>query len=248
MLRKLLATLLSLTLLAAQAGALTPAQKAVVLDNASANVEAATISFLQCAEITTDQQTHTFSSHNTGTESADRVTIVAVSGDDGAATDFTIDTLTVGGDSATKVVTSAEVGTVVVTAIFAVANAVGTSEDIVVNFSEVMGAAAICTWQANDVSSITAAATNNDFETSSSACTLDLNVPADGISISAGASAGAASTATFTGHTERADVQGTEVAFSAGDYDEDGTESTPLTATIDYANANDASCVAASFR
>lgn len=241
--KKLLALFL---LLATATGAL--AQNNLALRLIIGNKRPATVTFLQCSTDTVDATTYTFSAQNTGTPSSDRVTIAIALVEDGT-TNFSIDTLTIGGDSASQVVTSATAGGSLVTAaIFVLANPSGTSEDVVVTGSEATINASVCLFQANNVQSTTATATNNDFETASAACTLDLNVSADGISVAGGTNEGNAATATFTGHTERADTATGEGQIAAGDYDEDSSASTPLTAALDFINSGDAACVSASFR
>ena len=210
----------------------------------------ATITFLQCATDTTDGSSFTFSAQNTGTASSDRATIVGILIEDAAAL-HSINSVTVGGDSATEVVDQGAAGVLLNSAIYILDNPTGTSEDIVVTPSETVTSMSICVWQANNLESTTATDTASDSDTDANPMTLDLDVSADGIAVAVCADVSASSTTyTWVGFTERDDATPGEHTRSAADYDEDSSASAPLTASCDSSNAGsqDQTGAAASFR
>lgn len=210
----------------------------------------ATITFQQCATNTTDGSSFTFSAQNTGTASSDRATIVGILIEDAAAL-HSINSVTVGGDSATEVVDQGAAGVLVNSAIYILDNPTGTSEDIVVTPSETVTSMSICVWQANNLESTTATDTASDGDTDANPMTLDLDVSADGIAVAVCADVSAGGTTyTWVGLTERDDATPGEHTRSAADYDEDSSASVPLTASCDSSNAGaqDQTGAAASFR
>lgn len=209
----------------------------------------ATITFLQCATDTTDGSSFTFSAQNTGTASSDRYTIVGVLVED-AGELHNVDSLTVGGDSATEIVDEGGTTSVLNSAIYILANPSGTSEDIVVTPSETVTSMSVCVWQANNLESATATDTASDSDRNANPMTLDLNVSADGIAVAVCADFSAAGTYTWVGLTERDDAEPGEHIRTAADYDEDSSASSPLTASCDSSNsgAQDQTGAAASFR
>ena len=216
----------------------------------SAGSTPATITFLQCATNTTDGSSFTFSAQNTGTASSDRATIVGILVED-AALVHSINSVTVGGDSATEVVDQGGVGSTLNSAFYILANPSGTSEDIVVTPSETVTSMSVCVWQANNLESTTATDTASDSDTDANPMTLDLDVSADGIAVAVCADVSASSaTYTWVGLTERDDATPGEHTRSAADYDEDSSASAPLTASCDSSNtgAQDQTGAAASFR
>lgn len=210
----------------------------------------ATITFLQCAENDAAQTTYTFSAQNTGTASADRITYVGLVATDGNAT-YTINSVTVGGDTATEITDNGGAGTGLNAGIYAIANSAGTSEDVVVTYSEAITGAAICLWQGNN-SVVAATDTATVFDTNSGAVAgLDTDVPADGILIGICTIQQGGATHSWTaGPTERIDdpnVGADAQAYSAADYDEDASASTPLTIGMTGSGASDVVCTIASF-
>ena len=89
---------------------------------------------------------------------------------------FGVNSITIGGDSATEVVDEGASIEQVDAALYIMANPAGTAEDIVVTMSEAITAAAICVWQVNNLNSETAVATAQDTYASGSGPTLSLNV------------------------------------------------------------------------
>lgn len=209
----------------------------------------ATITFLQCATNTTDGSSFTFSAQNTGTASSDRATIVGILIED-AAVLHSINSVTVGGDSATEVVDQGAAGVLVNSAIYILDNPTGTSEDIVVTPSETVTSMSICVWQANNLESTTATDTASDSDPDANPMTLDLDVSADGIAVGVCIDQNNTGTWTWTGMTERDDAEPGEHIRAAADYDEDSSASAPLSVTCDSSSAGgtDQNAAAASFR
>ena len=227
-----------------------PAAAGWLLNSYRFGVAAATVTFLQCATDTTDGSSFTFSGQNTGTASSDRYTIVGVLVED-AGELHNVDSLTVGGDSATEIVDEGGSTSTLNSAIYILANSSGTSEDIVVTTSEVVTSMSVCVWQANNLESATATDTASDSDRDANPMTLDLNVSADGIAVAVCADVTAAGGSfTWVGFTERDDATPGEHTRSAADYDEDSSASAPLTASCDSNSAasQDQTGAAASFR
>ncbi len=205
----------------------------------------ATITFIGCTGDATDLTTYTFTNHATGVAGA-RKTIVGVGAAD-AATDFNVSSVSVGGVSATEVVDSADVNSLVQSAIYIIDNPSGTTATIDVTWSEAVTGAAICVWAAYDVLSETATATATQFQTSSAAITLSLNVNADSIAVGMSSCRDGLQTTTWAGMTERADtsVETSTHAYSAADTQTSGA---PLAVTADWSGASDSIGASASFR
>lgn len=203
------------------------------------------LTFLQCANDTTDLTTYTLSAQNVGTAGATRKTIIGIVGVDNA-TVFGVSTVTVGGDSATEIVDEDGTG-IDDSAIYILDNPVGTSEDVVVTFSEAISAIGVCLWEADGLSSSTAVASVANDDTASAAISLNLNTSASSLTVGVCGTTNSA-TATWVGLTERADAGGVQIVYTAADFTEDATPATPLTVSCDYTGTNDATGVAATFR
>lgn len=238
-------TLIALCALVYFAAAMT-AQAGFVINSFQFVVTLPSTTFLQCVSSTSDLTTYTFAAQNTGTASADRYTVVGVFGTDGAIT-FGVSTVTVGGDSATEIIDEDGTG-LVDTAIYIVANTAGTSEDVVVTFSEAITEAGVCLWQVNNISSSTAVSSTTDDDTSAGAVILDHNTNANGVSMAVCNTQGTGNATAWTGLTERADSEDAETAYSAADFTEDDSAATPLTANCDYLGTKDTSASVAHFR
>jgi hypothetical protein len=209
---------------------------------------AATITFLQCSGSNADATIYTFATQNTGTASASRVTYVGISGLDGQNS-FGVASVTIGGDAAGEI-TDPNPASPITAAIYSMANPAGTSEDVVVTFSEAIAGAAICLWQGNN--SATAATDSvSVFDTNSGAIAgLNNDVPADGIAIGQCSINQNGATHSWTaGLTERADASITTdaLAYSAADFDNDSVADVPLTIGMTGSGASDAECTIASF-
>lgn len=222
---------------------LQPAAAGWLINSFQFGSSAASINFLQCTEDATNLTTYTFSGQNTGTASADRHTIIGVLAEDGQAS-YGVSTLTVGGDSATLATEYPATSIVQYSAIWILPNTAGTSEDVVVTFSEAVTSVVVCLWQANNLSSSTA--TDTASASSTWPITLDTDVSAEGIAVGVCVH-GTSASYTWTGLTEREDTVGTETGFTAADYDEDASASAPLGITCSRAAGSGAGSVAAFF-
>lgn len=202
-----------------------------------------TLTFVGCTFNNTNLGTYTFAAQNVSTAGANRHTIVGVIATD-SATSFNVSSLTIGGDAATEVADQGGTG-LGDAALYIMANAADTAEDIVVTWSESVSNTAICVWAAYDLSSATPVGTNTAFDTAAAAMTLSVNTSANGIAVGVCQSSNGASF-TWTGLTERADA-GTEVDYSGADVQ--GTAAaTPRSIICDpTTTVEDSSGAAASF-
>lgn len=205
-----------------------------------------TLTFLQCTADTTNQTTYTFAAQNTGTASATRSTIVTVYGEDSANV-FSANTLTVGGDSATRIDGFDGAGVQQASAVFILSNTAGTSEDIVVTWSEAVSSTVICVWQADDLNAITAVDSVGDG-TGGGAMTLDVDTTANSVTVGQCGVGSTGETFTWTGLTERDDSANAETASSAADFTENTSAATPLSVTCNGSGAAGGAGVAATFR
>ena len=239
--RKILAYLVALALLATQAAA------SNLLIDPYKFAAPASITFLQCAQDNGNNSTFTFASQNTGTASADRYTIIAIMGDDSATT-FDVTSVTVGGDAATEVADHGASGSMNDTALYILANPAGTSETVAVTFSEAVVHASICLAQVNGLISATPLDTAASFDTAAGAITLSVNTTAGGIAVGMCSTQTNGVSTIWTGLTERADENLSEAgAYSYADL-EVVSGATPLSITCDYTGGADTTGVAASFR
>ena len=205
------------------------------------------LSFLQCASSDANATSYTYSAQNVGTASASRATIVGIAARD-SATLFTVSTVTVGGDSATSVKDDGGAQQIS-SALFIVANPAGTSEDVVVTFSEAVTSASICLWAVTDLSSLTAVATANASNGTGAALTLDVNTSAYGIIASmCGVFASGGTVAPTGSAIERADADTAEIHYAAYDYTEGASGASPRSFGCDNSLSNSTSGVSASFR
>lgn len=246
--KRFLATLCALAFLISQASASNILINPYVL--ATGVSPPASISFVGCTASVSANTVYTFTNHATGTAGA-RKTIVSASAKDNA-TIFSIDSMTVGGVSATEVVdNSADTGSLVQNALYIIDNPSGTTATIVVTASESMSNMTVCVWAAYDLLSTTATATASQFQTASAAITLSLNVSTDGIGVGISSVSSDSDTATWTGLTERVDAlaesgaPGEVMSYSGADT---ATAGTPLSVTADWTGTDDSAGVSASFR
>lgn len=203
-------------------------------------VQPATVTFVGCTENEGNNTTYSFAGHATGDADAARTTVVGVLAEDDA-TNFTINSGTIGGVAATLMGSGgSDTGALVNARFMGLANPAGTTATIAFTLSEAGTAGAICVWSVLDLTSLTPTAENQDFETSSASMTLGVNTTADGVVLGISTSAVAGATTTWTGLSERADGSLAEFSFSAADFDEDGTPSTPLAITSDHTGTADA--------
>lgn len=179
-----------------------------------------TLTFLQCSgNVSSGTAIHTAAAQNVGTASGTRSTIIGILAEDGSSA-YTVDSVTVGGDAATEVVD--EGGTNNSTAaIYILSNPAGTSEDVVVTFSEAIGQGmVVCLWSATDLSSLTAVASISAADLSA-ANPLAINLgttSVDGVAVGVCTNVdGATRTITWAGLSERAEADPGAYNISAAD-------------------------------
>lgn len=218
--KRFLAPLFALFYLAATVAA----HAGVVLDPFTAFPPAGgatpTLTFLQCsANVMSGTAIHTAAAQNVGTASGTRSTIIGILAEDGSSA-YTVDSVTVGGDAAAEVVD--EGGTNNSTsAIYILSNPVGTSEDVVVTFSEAVSQGmVVCLWSVTDLSSLTAVASISAADLSA-ANPLAINLgatSADGVAVGVCANVdGTTRTITWAGLSERAEADAGAFNISAAD-------------------------------
>ena len=204
-----------------------------------------TISAAGCTSDVTNASSYTFNSHAIGAEGSLRKIVALVSAEDGATT-FSISSVTMDTLSMTKVVESVTTGALVNTSIYILGDNVGTTANFVVTPSEAMTNLTICVYATYDLTSATADATNNDFETASAAQTLDINTTASGIALAICGSASAAAVTTWTGLTEAIDTNHAEGTYSTADL-APTSAATPLAVTCDLTGTDDSAGAAAAW-
>jgi hypothetical protein len=199
--------------------------------------------YLQSATSTADTNAYTFSSQSLGDAASDRYIIVSAVARKAGAT-FTLSSITIGGVSATIVRQVTNTVTNSNAAAIVIANVpTGTTGDVVVTWSTTVLRCAIGMWRATGLTS----ATEHDASTSTAADpTYAIDVPAGGFAIAAGLTA-AATTAVWTGLTEKFDSTLETFVTYTGASDEFATTQTNLTVTMDFGSANESAGVFASW-
>lgn len=192
------------------------------------------MSFLQATAITTDLTTYTFSAQNLGTEASDRYIIVGILSRKAGAT-TTISSVTIGGVSATIVrqrsnnVTNTDVAGLAIALV-----PTGATGDVVVTFGAGMVRCQIGVWRADSLAS----ATPSDADDSIAGDpTVALDCPAGGFIIGVGLTA-AASSASWTGITERFDTTLETFVTVTGASDTFASAQSGLTLLIDFATGS----------
>lgn len=240
MMKRLAAILSALALTCSQASA-------GFLINSYAVKPPPTFSSLGCTNLGSGADPSTFTSVNVGTADAARTTILSITADDGTTIDFSFVGVTIGGDTATEVVDTANVNSRQQSAVYAMANPAGTSENIVVDLSEAVADITVCVYAAYNLNSSTAIASNQGFDTSGGVVTLSVNTQSGGIAVGiCGADSGSAST-TWVGLTEETDATGTGHFYSSA-WLSGTSDASPRTISCDYAGTGDIAGAAASFR
>lgn len=197
------------------------------------------LSFLQGAVSTANQTTYTFSSQNLGTAASDRYIIAAISTTGIADAQINVSSVTIGGVSATQVVTnnfnSVSSGLV---ALYIAAVPTGTTGNVVVTFDAGCARAGIALYRVTGLGSATASATGQDEDNEGSANPSEstgINVPADGFAIGASFTQNQQSaTAAWTGVTEQYEATVEGNAKHTGGYVETDSALTPLTVTVSW--------------
>ena len=172
---------------------------------------------------TSDLTTYTFAGHSLGTPVADRRVIVSVCAD-GVSAGTTVDTVTIGGVTATVVDTNFNGNAVAAIAIALVPT--GATGDIVVTHSAGKANCRVDVWTATGLLSNTPV--DFDAGTGTNPTTYSMTSVADGILVANRVSEGVASTTTWTVATENADttLEGT-TTVSAASMRTTGTSTAP---------------------
>lgn len=203
------------------------------------DVQPATVTFIGTTRSGSDLTTYTFNDRDTGSPDPARTTVVGIIADDGA-TNFTIDSGTIGGVAATMMGTGAsDTGSLINARFMGLANPSGTTATITVTMSEAVTGCAVIIWSVLNLLSLTPTAQNQAFQTSSAAMTLDVNTTADGVVLGIAGSSAGGETTTWTGLAEVTDDNNVDYNSSAADFDEDATPATPLAITCDYTGTAD---------
>lgn len=163
-----------------------------------------TIDFRGCVEPSGSGGTYTALAVDIGAAASDRVLIIAAAGDD-AASVFTLNSLSVGGDAASKVVETDQTTSVVSSSLWILPKSSGTAETITGEWSEVLGDGAVyCVYAIYGSAGLHATDFGVDFQTASDPSTIaDLNVSAGGFVIGACHINNSVAVVTFTNLTYR---------------------------------------------
>lgn len=207
----------------------------------------ATVTFIGCTELTTDLTTYSYTSAAIGTASSDRIVIVAAMGVDTGQNDFSTSSMTIGGVTAAEQVDTASTLQASQASIYTLLVTSGTTATIAVTYSEAITSSTICVWSTTGLSSATKTDFASAVQCTSGDCVLDTDVQAGGIIVGATNYIDNSKTWTWTGLTERADVAGTEMAYTAADLASSGAQA-PVT-ILSNGNVNISyAAVAAAFR
>lgn len=204
---------------------------------------ASTAAFLQAASSTSDASTYTFSSQNFGTAGAGRYLIVGIlSRKSGAAT--TINSVTIGGVSATEVVTRQNTSSnCSLASLYIAAVPTGASGDVVVTFAATMLRCSIQLYSSLDLTNATA------YDTDSAIIddpTVNLDCPANGFIIGVAASA-SSTTTTWSGITEDSDAVVESALTCTAAHDNFAAQQTGLALTANFASPANCAGVFASW-
>jgi hypothetical protein len=204
-----------------------------------------TRTFEACVDDDTPANPNTFSGVDVGAEDANRSTFVTIHTEDGAAT-FNVTAVTVGGDAAAELVDTAGAQPSN-TAIYALANATGTAEDIVVTHSESVNRLTICTYSVLNLASLTPVDTASGSVSDGAEINLDVDTSAGGIVIAGSHDNVNGVTWTWTGVTQddahdppghEADVASAQGVIAA----------TPRTVRCNSSGTTTSSCASVSMR
>lgn len=187
------------------------------------------ITYLQSATTATNGTTMTFSSQNVGTADADRYVIVGIIGRSNDGANKTLDSVTIGGVSATISVSGWNSGNVAAIAIAAVPS--GTTATVALTFSDTMTSAGISMWSELKVSSLTATSTGTD---TTDALSANINLT-NGFVVAIAKSDTGSDSATWTNADENQDgADADSNAYSSGSKSYTTTQ-TGLAITCDWA-------------
>ena len=190
------------------------------------------LDYLQQSTSTADSSTYNFASVNLGTAAGDRYIIACVAARVGSGTP-TIDAVSIGGVSATPVVTQVNTssGSNVI-GIFIAAVPTGTTGDVDVTFSTTMLRCVVTLYRATGINP-----TPSDTDSSTATDpTCNLDIPAGGFAIGAACVGSVAGSFTWTGITEDYDAATESFTMSSAS-DEFVSAQTGLTITADSVNS-----------
>lgn len=199
-------------------------------------------SFLQVATSATDLTTYTFADQNLDTAAPDRYIVATISGrsNDGGAR--TINSVTIGGVSATINVQTTDQGNVIGVAVASVPS--GTTGDVVVEFSDTMTDAAVALYRVPGITTTTATDTGTSTATP---LTTNLDINAGGFAVAMAKSDNSSHTATWTNLTERFDQDDASTNSISGASDDFATAQTSLAITCTWSASTRPVFAAASF-
>jgi len=201
------------------------------------------MAYVSQAGMATDFTTYTFSGQGIGTASADREVIVAFSCSGGGTQ--LINTMTIGGISATEHIEQGNTDGEMASAIYSANVPTGTTADIVVVLNRSAGRAHVAVWEATGIS-VTPNDTKSDNAAASAADpSVSINCPATGFIIAyTSSTGGSGSTYTWAGVTEDFDTGPIEFSYTAsGASDVFATQQTGLTVAPTWSDSLSKGCL-----
>lgn len=191
------------------------------------------IEFLQSAVSSTDSAEYTFANQDIGAADAGRYILVGVTTRSSGTTN-TINSVTIGGVTATEVQLQRTITTVVNMAGLYIANVpTGTTGDVVVTFAAGTQRCGIGMWRATDLAS---AVPTDSGKSGADAPTYDIDVDAGGFAVGVAYGADNSGATTWTGITEDYDEASEGTHRNTGAHDEFITTQTNLTITATFTN------------
>lgn len=202
-------------------------------------------SYLQFASNTADQSSYTFSSQSLGAADSERYIIVGISTRKAGTGSMTLNSVTIGGVSATISVQKQSTvdGDTCLSAIVIAKVPTGTTGDVVVTFSETVLRCGITMYRAVDLASTTADDTG--FGTADPPST-SIDIPATGLAIAESATGWTSVDGSWAGLNPAhvTEVEGMTMSGAMSAFD---SSQTGHTITCDWSTENDPVIVAASF-
>lgn len=200
-----------------------------------------------CTVSSADLTTYTFTSHNVGTASATRTTVVLIFAEDSGSS-FNVTGVTIGGDAATeRTDRGGTQGTNA--AIYTMLNTAGTAENIVVTHSEAVLSTVICVLGFYDLTSQTPVAATNAGNNAGTTMSVNVNTNANGLAAGMCADDGSVTGFAWTGLTEDQDAAiASESVYSSADFTEDSSAATPLAITCNPPGSGNTVAVSISMR
>lgn len=206
----------------------------------------ATRTYLGFTSSETDGTSYTFSSQSLGTAQGDRRIVVAVMGRKETSSGEAPTGVTVGGVSASLVVSQQASGDRNSASLWIAEVPSGSTGDIVVTFANTQQRCGVGWWAVYGLESSTATDT---AATATSGGSLNIDVEAGGVAFGTANSGSASATFSWTGLTEDFDgAVGTSNGFMSGASIESASASTPLSVSCTATGTSSDQYVAASFR